>query len=167
MKKNLIFVGAFSLLLACSESKENSVSNNGESLIAAGGQTEAELAKSLEEFNKAEEKRIAEEKAKTTSLKFDRVFHDFGDIKPDSDNSCRFEVFNTGDKPLIIEKVEASCGCTTPHKPEKPIPPGKSDFIEVGFHPNPGQVNEITKTVTVTANTIEKIHELKIRSFVK
>lgn len=167
MKKNLIFVGAFSLLFACSESKENSVSNNGESLIAAGGQTEAELAKSLEEFNKAEEKRIAEEKAKTTSLKFDKVFHDFGDIKPDSDNSCRFEVFNTGDKPLIIEKVEASCGCTTPHKPEKPIPPGKSDFIEVGFHPNPGQINEITKTVTVTANTIEKIHELKIRSFVK
>lgn len=167
MKKNLIFAGAFLFLIACTDSKKNSVSNNGESLIAAGGQTEAELAKSLEEFNKAEEKRIAEEKAKTTSLKFDKVFHDFGDIKPDSDNSCRFEVFNTGDKPLIIEKVEASCGCTTPHKPEKPIPPGKSDFIEVGFHPNPGQVNEITKTVTVTANTIEKTHELKIRSFVK
>lgn len=167
MKKNLIFVSAFALLFACSESKEQTASNDGQSLIAAGGQTEAELAKSLEEFNKAEEKRIAEEKAKVTSLKFDKVFHDFGDIKPDSQNNCRFEVFNTGDKPLIIEKVEASCGCTTPHKPEKPIPPGESDFIEVGFHPNPGQVNEITKTVTVNANTIEKTHELKIRSFVK
>ncbi len=167
MKKSVIVVSAFSLLFACSDSKEDSASNNGQSLIAAGGQSEAELAKSLEAFNKAEEKRIAEEKEKTTSLKFDKVFHDFGDIKPDSQNNCRFEVFNTGTKPLIIENVEASCGCTTPHKPEKPIPPGKSDFIEVGFHPNPGQINEITKSITVTANTVEKTHELKIRSFVK
>lgn len=121
----------------------------------------------MKDFIRQEEKRLAEEKANVTTIEFDKTLHDFGDIKPDSDNACKFKVTNTGDKPLIIEDVKASCGCTTPHKPDKPIPPGKSDYIEVGFHPNPGQVNEITKTITVTANIPGKTTELTIRSFVK
>ena len=54
-----------------------------------------------------------------------------------------------------------------PQKPEGPIAPGKSDVIKVTFKSKPGQENEIKKTVTVTANTEEKIHLLEIRAFVK
>ena len=86
---------------------------------------------------------------------------------PDSDNTTVFTVTNTGDKPLILEDVSASCGCTMPRKPEKPILPGESDVIEVTFHPKPGQVNEIKKSITVTANTMKKVHMLEIRAFVK
>jgi hypothetical protein len=167
MKKVFLFAFLGLLLFSCTEEKKNDSKNGGSSLIAAGGQSEEELKESLKEFNEQEEKRLAEEKSSITTLEFDKLIHDFGDIKPESDNKCRFKVTNTGLKPLIISDVKASCGCTTPHKPEKPILPGKSDFIEVGFHPNPGQVNEIIKTITVTANIPEITTEIKIRSFVK
>jgi hypothetical protein len=167
MKKELLYAAILFLSFACSDSKSNEGKGDGRSLIAAGGQSEEELKASLEEFNKQEEKRLAEESSNITTLEFDKLLHDFGDIKPDTDNNCKFKVTNTGKKPLIISDVKASCGCTTPHKPEKPILPGKSDYIEVGFHPNPGQINEIIKTITVTANIPEITTEIKIRSFVK
>lgn len=34
-----------------------------------------------------------------------------------------FLIKNTGDKPLIISKVQASCGCTTPEWSQDPIMP--------------------------------------------
>lgn len=166
--KQVLFLAGLLIMASCSGKTETKAAGNGgESLIAAGGQSEKELAESMKDFAVEEEKRLAEERANITTLKFDKTLHDFGDIKPDSQNSCKFKVTNTGDKPLIISDVQASCGCTTPHKPEGPIQPGESDFIEVGFHPNPGQVNEIIKTVTVTANIPGKTTEIKIRSFVK
>lgn len=166
MKQVFLLAGLISIA-SCTQKETKTADNGGESLIAAGGQSEKELEQSMKDFVVEEEKRLAEERANITTIEFDKKLHDFGDIKPDSENSCRFRVTNTGQKPLIIEDVKASCGCTTPHKPEHPIQPGKSDFIEVGFHPNPGQVNEITKTITVSANIPGKTTELKIRSFVK
>lgn len=135
--------------------------------VAAGGQSEAELKESIREVAKEEAAREQEEKMNSTTLKFDKMVHDYGNVKPDSENTCQFKVTNTGKRPLVIENVSASCGCTTPHKPEGPIAPGESDYIEVGFHPKPGQLNEIKKIVTVVANTEPKITELQIRAFVK
>ena len=76
-----------------------------------------------------------------TTMSFDKRYHDFGNVKQEVDNTTTFIVTNTGDKPLIIEDVAASCGCTTPQKPTAPILPGKSDKITVTFKSNPGQVN--------------------------
>ena len=103
----------------------------------------------------------------TTSLKFDKLAHDFGKVKEETDNKTVFRVTNTGESPLIIDDVKASCGCTTPSKPTKPIAPGKSDKIEVVFHPNEGQLNKQSKTVRVTANTEPKETVLKISAFVE
>ncbi len=103
----------------------------------------------------------------TTSLKFDKLTHDFGAVKEETDNKTVFRVTNTGKFPLIIDDVKASCGCTTPSKPTKPIAPGKSDKIEVVFHPNEGQLNKQSKTVRVTANTKPKETVLKISAFVE
>ena len=102
-----------------------------------------------------------------TSLKFDKLTHDFGKVKEETDNKTVFRVTNTGKFPLIIDDVKASCGCTTPSKPTKPIAPGKSDKIEVVFHPNEGQLNKQSKTVRVTANTEPKETVLKISAFVE
>lgn len=167
MKKLIMAAGIAAIALSCSGKKQNPSGNDGQSLIAAGGQNEKELAESMKEFAAEEARRLEEEKSNITTFTFDKTMHDFGNVKPGSDNSCKFKVTNTGEKPLIIESVSASCGCTTPHKPEKPISPGKSDYIEVGFHPNPGQTDEIIKTVTVVANTDPKISDVKIRAFVK
>lgn len=137
------------------------------SAIASDSKTDAELEAELAEYERQEEERIAKEKAASTSMEFDKKRHDFGDVLSGSDNQTYFKVTNTGDKPLIIEDVSASCGCTLPMKPDGPIAPGETDVIEVHFKPKPGQLNEIIKTVTVTANTMQKVHKLEIRAFVK
>jgi hypothetical protein len=169
MKKLIASICTLTLLVACNDSSISSSNKSREvgSAIAAGGQTESELKQSLKDLEKEELTRQKEIQSQMTSLKFDRLNHDYGTIKPETDNTTSFLVTNTGDKPLIIESVDASCGCTTPKKPEQPILPGKSDKIEVVFHPKPGQLNEIKKTVTVTANTDPKITVLNIRAFVK
>ena len=63
--------------------------------------------------------------------------------------SYRFK--NTGTKPLVIVEATASCGCTVPQKPEKPILPGEMGFIKVAFD-SKGRVGEAHKTITVTSN---------------
>lgn len=162
MKKTILFASALLVITACSNSEQKVESSEGEvrSAIAAE-QSEEELAevKKLEE----EEKLMA---SSSTSMTFDKLAHDFGKIKVDTDNKATFVVKNTGSQPLIIEDVAVSCGCTTAEKPEEPILPGKSEKISVVFHPKPGQLNEQKKTITVTANTKPKIVVLEIKAFV-
>ena len=147
------------LLFSCTEKKDDSEKKDYSSTIIAEDPTEEELKKELSESE-------LEKLSNITSMRFDKTVHDYGKVIVDTDNKAFFTVTNTGNKPLIIENVSASCGCTTPKKPEKPIPPGKSDRIEVGFHPRDGQLNEQEKTITVSANTDSKMEVLKIKAFV-
>lgn len=170
MKKIFIPVAVAALLVSCeggnsvgATEQSGKVSSN----VDASEDLPADLKKEMREEQKrieAEQKKI---EATLTSLKFDKAVHDFGDVKADTDVYTQFTVTNTGNRPLIIENVSASCGCTTPKKPEAPIPPGESDVIEVKFHSKPGQLNEVKKTVTVKANTKEQVHTVEIRAFVK
>lgn len=168
MKKITFLAIAFVFVSAC-ESGNKIESQNGEigSSIVAGGESEEELKKSLEEVQKEEEELAKAEAATNTTMSFDKMVHDFGNIKVDTDNNATFVVTNTGKNPLIIEDVSVSCGCTTAEKPEKPIAPGKSDKISVIFHPKPGQLKEQKKSIAITANTNPKVVSLDIKAFVK
>lgn len=165
MKKNWLFIAGIVLISACSSN--NNQNNNGEvvSAIASGGDEDRELIRENEKAIAEEEARQREEAKNVTTLKFDKEVHDFGDIASGSENHCEFRVTNTGDKPLTIFNVGASCGCTTPKKPEKPIPPGKSDVIEVTFKPSSSGPSE--KTVTVQANTNPRVSVVKVKANVK
>jgi hypothetical protein len=164
MKNLFIVLGLF--FFACSNKSSNDSNDGISSKIEANLTSESELKKELEEVEIEEQKRLKEIEATQTNLSFDRIKHDFGKVLEDSENRTTFIVKNIGKKPLVIESVSASCGCTTPTKPEKPIAPGKSDKIEVVFHPKVGQLNEQTKTVTVTANTEPSMSVLTITAFV-
>jgi hypothetical protein len=165
MKYAFIFP-IFILIVSCSDNSTSKTNDQISSKIEADPVSESELKKELEDVDKEEAERIKELEASQTSMTFDRMKHDFGKVIEDSENRTTFIVKNTGKKPLIIESVSASCGCTTPSKPEKPIQPGKSDKIEVVFHPKVGQLDEQTKTVTVTANTEPSMSVLTITAFV-
>lgn len=156
------------VLISITNCKEKPEVKTGEivSTIASGSQTDEEIKEEQKQIAIDEAKRIEDEKRNVTTLSFNRLEHDFGEVIEDTDNFTEFMVTNTGDKPLIISNVKASCGCTTPEKPEGPIAPGKSDKIKVKFHPNPGQLNEIQKTVTITANTDPVISTVTIKAFV-
>ncbi len=168
LKINFSIILILSLVVSCGGDvvKDNRTTKR-ESTVAAGGQSEKELEKELADVKKLEEERIKLEAQSNTTMKFDRKYHDFGNVEKGVENSTTFLVTNTGKNPLIIQDVAASCGCTTPEKPEKPILPGKSDKITVTFKAKPEQKNEVIKTVVVTANTNPMIEKLEIRAFVK
>ena len=62
------------------------------------------------------------EELSLTTMEFDRDTIDFGNVTADTDNFAKFTVYNTGNKPLKIEKVSASCGCTTVKEPKTKYP---------------------------------------------
>lgn len=78
--------------------------------------------------------------------------HDFGNIKEaDGKVAHTFSVSNSGDTPLVITRVIASCGCTTPEWTKEPIAPGKSGDIKITFDPA-GRPGPFAKTISVYSN---------------
>lgn len=85
-------------------------------------------------------------------IRFESTLHDFGTIaEKGGPKTHKFYFSNTGDAPLVITKVTASCGCTTPDWTREIIMPGKTGFINVEYNPD-GRVGPMDKTVTVTSN---------------
>ena len=165
--KRIFTFALFSLMIAsCSSNASNDKNAEIGSAIEADDASEADLKKELSDIDREERELQKAEEATKTSMSFNKLKIDFGKIKEDTENPATFIVTNTGKNPLIIERVDVSCGCTTAKKPEKPILPGKSDKIEVVFHPKVGQLDTQEKTVTVTANTDPSIVVLKINAFV-
>ena len=80
-------------------------------------------------------------------VKFNEAEHDFGKIKQGVPVTYDFVFKNISTKPVTIESATASCGCTTPVKPDQPISKGKSDKIKAGF--NAASPGPFTKTITV------------------
>jgi hypothetical protein len=166
MKRLTIFILPLLVFSACTN-QESATKNEEPKSIVATDETVRELRESLSDVEKEEQRLEQEALANMTTMSFDKLSHDYGKVPADSDNKTIFRVTNTGKKPLVIEKVSASCGCTTPSKPEKPIPPGKSDEIVVVFHPKETQLGQQNKTVTVMANTNPKMEVLNISAMVE
>ena len=67
------------------------------------------------------------------SITFDKTTLEYGDIAQNSNGERFFTITNTGNKPLVLTNVKASCGCTTPEWSKDPILPGKSVKLKVGY----------------------------------
>ena len=76
--------------------------------------------------------------------------------------SHRFEFTNSGPNPFVIQKVETSCGCTTPTFTREPELPGRKGYVEITYDPlyRPGSFR---REVTVTSNDRKNINKLIIR----
>ena len=93
-------------------------------------------------------------------VKFKEVAHDFGKIKQSVPVTYAFVFSNITDKPVVIESATASCGCTTPVKPEAPVAKGKEDKITAGF--NAAAAGPFNKTIFVKVAGVDQPMELKI-----
>lgn len=104
---------------------------------------------------------------KTAVIQFDQVSHDFGKFSEDKKNvTYEFKFKNTGNAPLVISRVTASCGCTTPEWTKEPVAPGKTGYVKATYNPigRPGAFN---KSITVFTNTPEKNVRLTIKGIVQ
>ena len=72
---------------------------------------------------------------------------DFGKIMQGKPVFHNFQVVNLDSAPLVIDDVQASCGCTTPEWSREPIAPGGTSIIKVGY--NSAAAGYFEKTITL------------------
>ena len=85
--------------------------------------------------------------------------YNFGSVTDGEKVEYSYRFKNTGNKPLVIVDATASCGCTVPQKPEKPILPGEIGFIKIVFD-SKGRVGNAHKTITVISNANPEFPQL-------
>ena len=144
MKKGILFLAVFSALTftSCKDDAANKVK-----------------AENVEE--------AAERDAQAVyypEMKFDETEFDFGTIEQNTPQEHVFTFTNTGKAPLVITNATSTCGCTVPSFTKEAIAPGEKGELLVKFNGS-GQ-NQVTKTITVTANTEAGKEQLKIKAFV-
>ena len=99
-------------------------------------------------------------------MEFKKTEHNFGTIKEEIGSvSTQFEFTNTGKSPLIIQRVSASCGCTTPTYTKEPILPGKKGTVSATYSTvrRPGT---FSKNITVYTNVPDTVYVLTIKGTV-
>lgn len=89
---------------------------------------------------------------------------DYGKIEQNADGVRVFKFKNVGKSPLVISRIQSSCGCTVPKKPSDPIMPGKTGEIEVKYATN--RLGGFSKTITVYSNATEPTKRLRIKGIV-
>ncbi|PJJ59634.1 DUF1573 domain-containing protein [Hymenobacter chitinivorans] len=95
-------------------------------------------------------------------MTFEKDAHDFGNVAEGTMATYEFKFKNTGNQPIVIANVQASCGCTTPDWTKTPVLPGKSGIIKA-MYSSAGRPGIFNKTVTVTSNATTPSTVLSIK----
>jgi hypothetical protein len=102
----------------------------------------------------------------STSVQVMQTTYTFGTATEGQKIEHNFSFKNTGNKPLVIIKATASCGCTIADKPEQPILPGDTGLIKVIFN-STGKRGHNHKTITVESNAYPSFPQLILTGEVK
>lgn len=79
--------------------------------------------------------------------------HDFGELEESINFAThRFEFVNRTPKPIIVNRVESSCGCTAPSWSSEPVAPGEKGYIEARYETT-NRLGKFDKTLTVYTNS--------------
>ncbi|MFQ3576312.1 MAG: DUF1573 domain-containing protein [Cytophagales bacterium] len=96
------------------------------------------------------------------TMKFVKETYDFGNLEEGPNASYTFEFTNTGNQPVIITNVQASCGCTTPDWSKEPVLPNQKGFIKATYSTS-GRLGQFTKSITISSNADETSKTLFIK----
>ena len=103
--------------------------------------------------------------AMLAAIEFEQEEQDFGTITEGTQVERLYRFKNVGPKPLVIETVNVTCGCTVPEYPRDPIPPGGTGEITLKFNSS-NKKGDIRRTLNVVANTWPTTTPFKIKGFV-
>jgi hypothetical protein len=96
-------------------------------------------------------------------MKLSDTSHNFGTFKEEAGKQTwDFIVTNTGNAPLVIQNIVASCGCTTPTWTKEPIPAGGTGKITAIYDPA-GRPGQFDKTISVYSNSKPEVVVLNIK----
>lgn len=89
-------------------------------------------------------------------LRFERTTLDVKTISEDDAPSVHtFRYVNDSDKPVVITRVETTCGCAKPQYTKAPILPGTEGEVSVTFYPR-GHAGTLDRSLYVRTNASEK-----------
>lgn len=100
------------------------------------------------------------EKQPKLSFKISKVY--FGNIYEGDTLRYTYHFTNSGNLPLKIINVNASCGCTTPEWSKELVQPGEKGFVKIKFD-SQGRTGLNSKTVTIYANTLPIDNQVSFR----
>lgn len=91
------------------------------------------------------------------------IIHDFGTFPNTEKKVHVFEIYNSGDKPLMIKEVKVSCGCTSVRYTRKPIKPKKKGYIDVIYDATKDAPGYFKRSVTIYSNSTSGDQRLVIK----
>ena len=145
VKNMLMSCAIVAVLFSCNGSSQKNNSNTADSLAVADSAANAENLGKIE---------------------FEEAAYDFGTIKEGAVVEHIFKFKNTGEAPVILSQVSASCGCTTPEYTKDPVLPGKEGEIKVSYN-SKGHTGNQQKIVTVSSNAENKVTTVQIKGTVE
>jgi len=86
------------------------------------------------------------------SISFDRESHDYGRVLYGNSVKHQFVISNTGTQTLVIDKLQATCGCTRTIKGASEIPPGEKTELEAEFDTRGLRPGRKEKSIYVHSN---------------
>lgn len=99
-------------------------------------------------------------------IKFEKIRHDFGTITQGDTVDYKFKFINEGKAPLVIKRVQATCGCTQPSYPFMPIEAGEEGFIGVRYV-SVGKEGSQKPLISVFSNSSEEPQALMLAGVVE
>jgi beta-lactamase regulating signal transducer with metallopeptidase domain len=155
--------------------KTENVNDNEQNPVEYKGQIIREMVKKSDleigvEIEPAETQPVVLVEKAEPRIKFEEIYHNFGDVGPGTTNVCEFKFTNTGDSLLKITKVSKTCGCTPYTLEKKEYAPGENGTLKAKYvsAKRPGLVSrrlyvysndetEPKATLTLRANVVLKI----------
>lgn len=93
--------------------------------------------------------------AKKARAVFKETAHDFGKVKQGEVLVHEFVFKNEGDEPLVVERVETTCGCTAALLSAQRIEPGQEGRVKTTFDTR-GYQGRVTRYVILVSNDADK-----------
>ena len=161
MKKYFLFILVAATVAGCDIKRKDKISDD--SKLSEFSDSLKRIEGHLSDSLKQAKEQLARDEAlkNSTSVQLIDSAFDFGTITEGEKVEYNYRFKNTGTNPLIIFNTSASCGCTVPEKPEKPIMPGETGVIKVVFN-SAGKKDHQSKDINVGANTNPAFPVLKL-----
>lgn len=88
--------------------------------------------------------------------------YDFGKVKKSKEPIQHiFTLKNTGNKPLIIQRVQTGCGCAKSEYTSEPILPGKEGQITLLYDVN--SIGKFNRRITIFSNASNGVITLAVK----
>lgn len=108
---------------------------------------------------------ISQGKKAGTEMIFKETLHNFGTIWHKNKAVYEFTFKNTGKLPLVIKKVQSSCGCTVTEWEKEPVAPKGKGKIRVKYDTK--RIGQFRKTIKIYSNAVNSPVTLLIIGAVK